>query len=211
MIDVRNRTVFVLCHPADVRNVGGAIRAVVNSGIAEIRVVTEQTFDDRDLLCYSSSAIEHAHLTFYPDVASAIADCDRVVGTSRRLRDADAPPEWPSAGLARRILGDGMTAVMFGCERTGLTRSELALCSAVVHMPTSEHYQILWLAHAVACIGYELARPDPLTVGPQVAQETPPRLSEAARTSFFLTHRRDLRGDELSPRAQHQCICSAST
>ena len=41
------------------------------------------------------------------------------------------------------------------------------------------------LAHAVACIGYELARPDPLTVGPQVAQETPPRLSEAARTSFF--------------------------
>ena len=83
MIDVRNRTVFVLCHPADVRNVGGAIRAVVNSGIAEIRVVTEQTFDDRDLLCYSSSAIEHAHLTFYPDVASAIADCDRVVGTSR--------------------------------------------------------------------------------------------------------------------------------
>ena len=116
MVDVRSRTVFVLCHPADVRNVGGAIRAVVNSGIAEIRVVTEQTFDDRDLLCYSSSAIEHAHLTFTLMSPLMIADCGRVVGTSRRLRDADAPPEWPAAGLARRLPGDGVTAVMFDAK-----------------------------------------------------------------------------------------------
>gem|GEM_PF-1055947 len=185
MEDVRSRTTFVLCNPADVRNVAGAIRAVVNSGIAEIRVVTEQTFDERDLLCYSSSAIEHAHLTFFEDVPSAIADCDRVIGTSRRLRDADAPPEWPAAGLARRLVGQGRTAVMFGCERTGLTRSELMLCSAVVHLPTSESYPSMNLAHAVACVGYELARPDPLTVGPQNGLEVAPRLTEAARASFF--------------------------
>ena len=40
------------------------------------------------------------------------------------------------------------------------------------------------LAHAVACIGYELARPDPITVGPNRVEE-PPRLSTEAREAFL--------------------------
>ena len=58
MTHVRQDSVFVLCRPADVRNVGGAIRAVANAGIGAIRVVTQQTFDARDLLCYSSGATD---------------------------------------------------------------------------------------------------------------------------------------------------------
>ena len=40
------------------------------------------------------------------------------------------------------------------------------------------------LAHAVACIAYELVRPDPSVVGPN-SVESAPRLSAAARASFY--------------------------
>lgn len=184
MTGVCEQVYAVLCHPADVRNVAGAIRAVVNAGLAGIRIATRIPFDERDLLCYSSGATEFANLEFFPTVEDAIADCPRVIGTSRRLRDPDAPPEWPSAGLAQRLVEPTRTALLFGCERTGLTRSELALCSAVVHMPTTEEFPSMNLAHAVACMGYELARPDASMVGPSNI-ELAPRLSAAARDAFY--------------------------
>ena len=66
---------MVLCRPADVRNVGGAIRAVANSGVGEIRVVTTKRFDQRDLLCYSSGATDHLEAQVFSSVAEAVADC----------------------------------------------------------------------------------------------------------------------------------------
>ncbi len=184
MTDVRGQCVFILCRPADVRNVGGAIRAVANAGIGSIRVVTTQTFDDRDLLCYSSGGTAHYDIATYATVTEAIADCNLVLGSSRRSRDADAPPEWPAAGLAQRLSSTGKTALLFGCERTGLTRDELALCSAVVTIPTMESFPSMNLAHAVACLSYELARPDADKVGPQ-ALELSPKLPAAARDAFY--------------------------
>ena len=72
---------------------------------------------------------------------------------------------------------------IFGAERTTL-KSEPDRCSAVVHIPTSETYPSMNLAHAVACIGYELARPDPSLVG-LTTIESAPRLSAAARDAFY--------------------------
>ena len=40
------------------------------------------------------------------------------------------------------------------------------------------------LAHAVACLGYEVARPSPDTVGPQIT-ESAPKLDASAREAFF--------------------------
>ena len=59
------------------------------------------------------------HLEAFP-VAEVVADCGLVIGTSRRLRDVDAPPEWPAAGVDERLDSSVKTAILFGCERTGL-------------------------------------------------------------------------------------------
>ena len=174
----------ILCHPADVRNVGGAIRAVANHGWAGLRIVTNTDFDERDIHCYSSGAIEFVPVEFVPSLDEALADCQLVVGTSRRMRDPDAPPQWPSAGLAGRLSQDIRTAILFGTERTGLTRAQLDLCSAMVHMPTLERFPSMNLAHSVACLGYELARPNPESLGP-ATKEAPPILSASAREAFF--------------------------
>ncbi len=185
MSDCRDRTWVVLCNPADTRNVGGAIRAVINAGLAGIRVVTQTELDGRDLHCYSSGSIEYGSVSFFSSVEEATADCARVIGTSRRMHDPDSPPEWPAAGLAQRLESPAKTAILFGAERTGLLKSEIDLCSALVHIPTSETYPSMNLAHAVACIGYELARPrDASKVGPALTDE-PPRLNAAARDAFY--------------------------
>ena len=162
----------------------GAIRAVANSGVGEIRVVTSKRFDQRDLLCYSSGATDHLEARVISNVAEAVADCSLVIGTSRRLRDVDAPPEWPAAGLGDRLDASVKTAILFGCERTGLTRDELVLCSATVAIPTVEYFPSMNLAHAVACLSYELARPNPSTVGPQFKEQAP-KLSSGAREAFY--------------------------
>ena len=174
----------VLSHPTDVRNVGGAIRAVANYSWSGIRVVGPTVFDERDIHCFSSGSVEFVKVEFLDSLEEAVSDCQLVVGTSRRRREPDAPPQWPSAGLIRRLAPSARTAILFGTERTGLTRAELDLCGAMVHMPTQERFPSMNLAHAVACIGYELSRSESTQVGSSIRDEAP-HLSAAAREAFF--------------------------
>jgi TrmH family RNA methyltransferase len=176
----------ILCHPADVRNVGASIRAVTNHGFDGVRIVTEADFDPEDLRAFSSESIDVADVTFHRTLTDAIADRTFVLGTSRRERHPDAPPQWPASGLRARLEGHRRVAILFGTERTGLTRAELDRCDAVVWIPTREAFASMNLGHAVACIGYELARPAPESVGPPVgAAEDEPRMSVRAREAFY--------------------------
>ncbi|MCB9539504.1 MAG: RNA methyltransferase [Myxococcales bacterium] len=175
----------VLCNPADPRNVGGAIRAVANFELGSLRVVTTTGFDPSDLRAFSSESIDTMELRFFETLDEAIGDCTRVIGTSRREHRDDAPPEWPAAGLAARV-GDGApTAILFGAERTGLLLHELDRCQAWVQIPTGDRFPSMNLAHAVACVCYELARPLEATVGPPLEAEAPPKVPAAAREAFF--------------------------
>lgn len=167
MIDPRLHA--VLCHPEDVRNVGAAIRAAANHGLG-IRIVTETGFSPEDLFHFSAGASERMPVPVFFSLDEALHDCAQVVGTSRRTREPDAPPFWPAAGLRRRLLPEGPVAILFGTERTGLARSEVDRCQALVTVPTTAAHESLNLAHAVAIIGYELARPGVDTVGPPVGE-----------------------------------------
>ena len=182
-----NEVYIVLCHPSDSRNVGGAIRAVANHGLAGIRVITHEEPDHRSWYHYSSSAVTVVNLEIFRDLETAVADCRLVLGTTRRERDPQCPPVWPAAGLTARIGDASPVAMVFGTERTGLTMAELDRCDAAVRVPTAERYESMNLSHAVACIGYELARPDPSSVvTPMQAAETePPRAHAQARDAFF--------------------------
>ncbi len=174
----------VLCHPADPRNVGTCARAVANHGLESLHVVTERPFDPSDIDAYSCGSVAHMTYVEVPTLDAATADCHRIIGTSRRRRDADGPPVWPAAGLRARVDDDTPTAILFGTERTGLTTAELDRCEAVVEIPTTEIYPSMNLGHAVACIGYELRRPDPTRVGPAGHTEAP-RLSAEKRDAVF--------------------------
>ncbi|MFN3198554.1 MAG: RNA methyltransferase [Bradymonadia bacterium] len=178
---------IVLCHPTDVRNVGSVIRAAANFDLQSVRVVTEDRshLSDEDLYWFSSGAVEVIQVQWHADLPSAIADCDRVLGTSRRPRDPDAPPEWPVTTLTEHLAEGEHVAVVFGTERSGMTTAEKSRCDALVRIHTSKQFPSMNLSHAVALLAYELGRPKSGQVGAPVTPPEAPRASAKARDGFF--------------------------
>jgi tRNA/rRNA methyltransferase len=178
--------VVVLCHPADPRNVGACVRAVANFGLGGLRLVStnHDAFPEEALHAFSATSLVHVRLTRWDTVPAALADVAFAVGTSRRHHGEDAPLHWPAAGLGTRLAGRGRVALVFGHERNGLSREELDACDAVVSIPTGEAFASLNLGHAVACLGYELTRPE--TSGwADPRPRAPSAATTATRVSLF--------------------------
>jgi tRNA/rRNA methyltransferase len=87
----------------------------------------------------------------------AVSDCSWVVGTSgrTRLRPPPMDPEAFASEAARRV---GRLALVFGDERTGLLRDELARCHALTRIPSDARQPSLNLAQAVCLYAYALPR-----------------------------------------------------
>lgn len=177
--------IAVLCDPKDVRNVGVAIRAVGNHGLGGIRIVSDIDFSEEELEAYSSNYMGAVRVERFTDLDAALADCVQVIGTSRRVRDPLAPPCWPAAGMKARLDPEGPVAILFGTERTGLVKAEVDRCQALVWIPTTDAVPSLNLSHAVAVIGYELARPDAEGWGPPPEAPDQLRTPIKAREAFY--------------------------
>lgn len=180
---------IVLCHPTDVRNVGSVVRAAANFDLQSVRVVIEDRshLSEEDLYWFSSGAIEVLPIEWFPDLPSAVADCQRVLGTSRRPRDPDAPPEWPVTEVKAHLSEEERVAVVFGTERSGMTTAEKSRCDALVRIHTSSQFPSMNLSHAVALLAYELARPE---TGHRDTPATPPEAprSTAKARDGFVNH-----------------------
>ncbi|MBI2568680.1 MAG: hypothetical protein HYV63_16790 [Candidatus Schekmanbacteria bacterium] len=154
-----SRVEIVLCRPADERNVGSAIRAAANFGLAEVTIVGLPSQCEEDALeRFSSGASACLRVRFAASVAAAVEGCELVLGTSRRRRGAYSPPVVPSARLGELVAPASRVAVLFGNERSGLSSAEVKCCSALIRLPAHQRFASVNLSHAVACIGYELAR-----------------------------------------------------
>ena len=182
-----SNVIAVLCYPKDPRNVGVAIRAVGNHGLGGLRIVSDVPFERRELEAFSSNYFHEVDVQEFTDLDEALADCVQIIGTSRRTRDPLAPPSWPAAGVSARLDPQGPVAILFGTERTGLVKAEVDRCSAMIWIPTADTVPSLNLSHAVAVIGYELARPEVTaeTGGPGVAVPEQPRTPLKAREAFY--------------------------
>ena len=127
---------FVLIHPRTPENLGAAARALKNFGQTEWTWVRPPWNPDdprsRTLAVGAEDVLASARLA--SSLEEAVADCSWVVGTSgrARLRPSPLDPEAFAAEAARR---PGRVALVFGDERTGLRRDELARCQALTRIP----------------------------------------------------------------------------
>jgi TrmH family RNA methyltransferase len=150
---------FVLVHPRTPANLGAAARALKNFGQKEWSWVRPPwTPDDpraRTLAVGAADVLASARLA--STLEEAIADCSWVVGTSgrSRLRPAPMDPETFAAEASRR---PGRIALVFGDERTGLGRDELARCHALTRIPADTGQPSLNLAQAICVYAYALSR-----------------------------------------------------
>jgi tRNA/rRNA methyltransferase len=152
----------VLVEPQGALNIGSVCRAMANFGFSDLRLVQPEADhlgdEARRMAVKAGTLLEGARI--YPDLASALGDCQMAFGTTRRFgkyRENFLHPD----GAARTLLPwteKGKVALVFGREDKGLLTAELDLCQRFVTIPTSEELPSMNLAQAVSLCLYETAK-----------------------------------------------------
>ena len=149
----------VLVGPLYGGNVGSVCRAMANAGLSDLALVEAKRLnmdEARKMACHAVDILENR--AEYDSLQEATADCGILMGTSAReglyRQHAKTPREW--APFVLESANRGRVALVFGREDKGLTNEELALCTHVIQIPTSEGYTSLNLAQAVMICCYEV-------------------------------------------------------
>lgn len=163
-----NKPVIVLVRPQLGQNIGKAARAMLNFGLAEMRLVAPRDgWPNPDAGPAASGAdivLERAEV--FDTVAEAIADCNQVFASTVRRRDLVMPVLGPEQ-MADQIAASGeRSAILFGPERSGLETEDVALASAIVTVPINPEFGSLNLAQAVILLAYEWSRRSDLAQPP---------------------------------------------
>lgn len=152
---------IVLSHTQHPGNIGAAARAMLTMGLHELVLVRPRHFPDPQASAMASNAERVlAEARVVDSLAEAIADCAWVLGSSarpRHLGDEPLPPE-AAANALLQSAARGPVALVFGCERTGLTNEELELCHTTTRVPTNPECSSLNLANAVQIYAWEIRR-----------------------------------------------------
>ena len=164
----------ILVSPQLAENIGTAARAMLNCGLTDLRLVTPRDpFPNERADRASVGALEiMPPVRIFDSTEAAVADLQIVYATTARERKMVKPILTPravgekvvEAGRAGRKVG-----ILFGRERTGLEKDDVALADAVVTVPLNPEFTSLNLAQAVLLLGYEWY---------QAADTTPPRVLE---------------------------------
>lgn len=151
----------VLCQTRNPLNIGAAARAMSNFGVTALRLVDPYDRAFREAVSAVGGAPVLRAAEVYADVASAVADCTLVVGTTAiGHRELQHPIERLDAAgeRLRGALEIGRVALLFGSEKFGLSNDELSYCHSLVHIPTSEETPSMNLGQAAAVCLYEIVR-----------------------------------------------------
>lgn len=151
---------IVLVDPKFAGNIGSICRVMMNMGITDLAIVAPREHLDwaeaRKLAYKAEPMLDRLQL--FPTLSEAVADCTVVAGTSARTglyRDHAYLPR----DIAPVILDSAAhhkAALVFGREDKGLFNEEIAICTHIINIPSSDLYRSLNLSHAVMICCYEL-------------------------------------------------------
>lgn len=139
---------------------GSVARAMLNFGLCELRLVQpacdplSETAMSR--ACGATPVLQSA--TIFSSVREAVEDCGLVLATTARTREM-ALPVLSARDAAERAASScslgSRAALLFGCEKNGLSKEELRSANAIVTIPTDPIFSSLNLAQAVLLLAYE--------------------------------------------------------
>lgn len=170
-----NQPVIVLVRPQLGENIGKAARAMLNFGLADMRLVSPRDGWPNPSAGPAASGadvvLERARV--FDSVADAVADCPHVYATTVRKRGVTKPVVTPEAA-ARAIHADaGRSAILFGPERSGLETDDVALARSIITVPINPDFGSLNLAQAVILVAYEWSKHVALAQPPETELPTP--------------------------------------
>lgn len=150
---------IVLVEPSHPGNIGATARAMKTMGLASLYLVNPQVRPDAQSVALAAGAGDVLDtLTIVESLAEAIGDCGLVLGLSTRARTLAWPALTPRQGaeVALQEAHQYPVALLFGCERNGLSNTALQQCHYQITIPANSHYSSLNVAMAVQIITYEL-------------------------------------------------------
>ena len=158
---------IVLVRPRNPQNIGAAARAMGNFGLGDLRVVSpyEPTWREAVSAVGAHEILKKAGL--YDNLKDALFDADLVLATTAlKNRRTDRPIiSLPSLGKYLEEWESKNTAIVFGSEKTGLNKEDIALAHGVLNIPTSAEVPSINLAQSVILCCYELSKIKPLNRG----------------------------------------------
>lgn len=150
----------VLVGPLYSGNIGSVCRCMANMGLSDLAIADARPIDineARMMACHATELLDNR--TEFKTMADAVADCGLVMGTTARLglyrQHAKTPREWAPHALKTAAAGNRV-ALVFGREDNGLSNEELALCTQIIQIPTTQEFSSINLAQAVMICCYEL-------------------------------------------------------
>lgn len=154
-----DRIHIVLVDTQDGANIGSVCRAMKTMGITRLVIVGEREYEEtrvRTLALHARDVWEGA--VRHNTLQEALSDSVLTVAVTRRRGKFRKASALSPRQLAERIstTAAGPVSLVFGRESDGLTDDEVALCSQVCTITTSESFPSLNLSQAVQIITYEL-------------------------------------------------------
>lgn len=151
----------MLVSPRNPLNIGAAARAMANFGFARLSVVApwEPHWREAKSAVGAEALLKDAIVA--ASLAEAVAACTLVVGTGtlqyrKPEQKVVALPDLAPL-VSQELARGGRVALIFGPEKHGLTRDDLALCHLLVEIPTAARQPSMNLGQAVAVCLYELS------------------------------------------------------
>lgn len=149
----------VLLNTSHPGNIGAAARAMKTMGLTRLCLLNPKHFPAAEATARASGADDVlANATVCTDLADALAGSRLVIGASARCRSIPCPVIDPES-CAERLFAEserGDVAILFGCERSGMSNEEIDRCQFLVQIPSNPEYGSLNLAAAVQIICYEI-------------------------------------------------------
>lgn len=177
MFSILDHIRIVLIRTSHPGNIGSACRAMKTMGVSNLYLVNPETpiTDDSYALAAGAKDILE-NVKVCSSIAEALRGAKIVIGASARRRTVERPLLEPKE-MAKLVIDeaseDSEIAIIFGCERTGLTNQELEICGYHVTISSNPEYASLNLAMAVQVLTYEIRMaylnkkgPEPISVAP---------------------------------------------
>ena len=152
--------VVILVRPQLAENIGAVARAMANGGVFHLRLVAPRDGWPQERAWRTASGADRIldAAKIFPDVAGAVADLHRVLATCPRPRHV-IKPLLTARGAAAELHAIGArglrAGILFGPERAGLDKDDLAQADTLVRYPLNPAFLSLNLAQAVMVLAYE--------------------------------------------------------
>ncbi len=148
---------IILVRPQLGVNIGSAARAMMNTGLTDLRLVAprEGWPNEHALPAAGKASVILDAAKVYDSVAAATADLTQVYATTWRGRGLVKWVVTPRQAAVELRTATAPAGVLFGPERTGLANEDLAQAQALITVPLNPEHPSLNLAQAVLLVGYE--------------------------------------------------------